>query len=530
MLRNKPKLQYCGITIILSNPSRFDKTSLLTANASTLFNNYCLQPDFNQMQCDVRVMEDKSEFLNGTRAVLLLGEAAMHEWVPATKGNNLNEMRGSPLYIGEVPAIASYFPQDAADRKGHEQALNEQSKEYAGEEGDNNEDDDEGDVKRFSTTKRRNYAFWLKKDVEKVKNLIRSGSIKWPIEESPEYILYPPSDVVINMLTKARDETIDFDIETDYEDANLLCFSFTISGRVVYCVPVLNYYYKWAYPDLHFIMRALAIACSNNIVVAHNGAAFDFLVMAFKYSIAVLRPFDTMLAMHRCFPDIEKSLGHCVSLWTYQTFHKDEDSRAYRTKEQMMQKLLYCGKDVFTMRLVRLGIMKFASTIPGLTDSIALAQRSIVPYSTTTLQGILYSKQKLDAVCKENDEWMMQYLRMIKLLIGESGMEQIWNGKKKVAAFPSSNPQCIRYFHELLGYGIQGRGKPDRETGERKPSLGKKAMYRLAIKHNNPVITLTLLYRQLKRETGSLKFIPWKGDNGKIINRDKYGQTQPQLL
>ena len=155
MLRNKPKGKYSGLTIVMSNPSRFDKEwkpgigNLLSANGGTLFND-CLQPELNSMLCDVRVMEDTSPWLEGTKCILLLGQAAMHQWCPDTRKNTLNEMRGSLLYVGEIPAIATFFPQDAADFKNYEQSHNELSKEYSGGDELSEDSEDEGDVKAFS--------------------------------------------------------------------------------------------------------------------------------------------------------------------------------------------------------------------------------------------------------------------------------------------------------------------------------------------------------------------------------------------
>ena len=58
MLRHKPKFSYCGLTIVLSNPSRFDVLKLLSSRGGDFFENFCLQPDYNLMQCDVRLAED----------------------------------------------------------------------------------------------------------------------------------------------------------------------------------------------------------------------------------------------------------------------------------------------------------------------------------------------------------------------------------------------------------------------------------------------------------------------------------------
>ena len=512
MLRNKPKLSYCGLTVILSNPSRFDKLNLLTATGGVFFDNHCLQPDYNRMRCDIRLLEDKTSFLPNTKCILLLGEAAMHHYVPDTRNNSLNEMRGSPLYVGDIPAIASYFPQDCADLKDHESTFNPESKNYSGEE--RTEIEDDGDVKSFSNTKRGNYAFWLHSDVKKCKRILQTGDKQWPTEAPPIYKIYPAAQEVIDVLSNTKDCWMDFDIETDYEEQNLLCFSFTFDGRVVYSVPVLDNNYRPAYSRLYEIIRALVIAIKNNTLVAHNGAAFDFFVLGYKYHIPVYKVYDTMLAMHRCYPDVEKSLGHCVSLWTYQRFHKDQDSGSYITKDQMLEKLKYCAKDVFTLYLVRNAIQKYEKTVVGLSDSIACAQRSIRPYLVTMLQGIRYSAEEVEKRCKENDELMMQYNRIIECLIGPNGMIDVRKAVKgKAKMFAGSNKQCVEYFHNMLGYPVVARSP---KTGD--PALGKKAIYKLALREKNPVITFVMLYRKVQKEFGALSFIPWKDDDGKVVN------------
>jgi hypothetical protein len=195
----------------------------------------------------------------------------------------------------------------------------------------------------------------------------------------------------------------------------------------------------------------------------------------------------------------------------------------------MMDKLRYCAKDVFTMRLIRTNITKYAPTIPGLVDSIALANRSIRPYLTTVIQGILFDNQRRKGIIAENDKLMMNYLRVINLLIGETGMADVRSAVKHAkGAMPGSNPQCCRYFHELLGYKVAGRGKM-KQDGTRAPSLGKKNMYKLALMYDNPVITFILLYRVTQTETGYLKFCPWKDDKNKILTEERWEMLKATL-
>lgn len=513
MLRNKPKLTYSGLTIVLSNPSRFDTTRLLSANAGVMFNDHCLRPEMNIMQCDVRLADDPSPFLDDTKCILLAGEYAMHKLVPSSGNNSLNEMRGSVLQVNGMPAIATYFPQDACDIKSYEQQINKESKEYSGEDEHENEDSDDTGEKSHSPTKRSNYAFWIKQDVKKCKYILSNGV---PLHKEPTYKIYSSSQEVIDALLSTKNGYLWFDMETDYEEQNLLCFAFSFDGITIYSVPVLNYFYRSSYSNLHLILSALSVAIRDNTIVAHNGASFDFWVLATKYNIPVVKCYDTMIAQQRCFPDIEKSLGHCISLWTWESFHKDTDSGAYLTQEHMMAKLRYCVKDVYTMILVHRAITDYSKTIPGLIDSIKCAQDSIRPYLITSIQGIRYNEQKVIDLMKENDRLMMQYMRIIKLLIGESGMELVRKVVKgKAKAFPGSNSQCCEYFHNLLGYSVVSRSP---KTG--KPSLAKKALFKLALKYpDNPVITFCLMYRTIAKEYSTLKFKPWKDNDDNIIKK-----------
>lgn len=472
------------------------------------------------MQCDVRVADDKSPLLADTKCILLLGETAMKSWLPETRNNSLGELRGSVFHYNNIPAIASFFPQDAADSRAYEQQLNPLSKDYFvdGEGDDDSETFDS--VKRHGATKRGNYAFWLRADCRKVKTILTNGGkIPSPEFPQPQYKVYSSVDDICNALNKEEGKFLYFDIETDYEEHNLQCFSFTFDGRVVYSVPILDHNYKWAYSGVHYIMRSLAVALSRNTVVAHNGAAFDFFVLANKYRIPVTKCYDTMLAMHRCYPDIEKSLGHCTSLWTWEKFHKDEDSQGYMTHDQMMARLRYCGKDVYTMFLIHQAITKYARTIPGLEHSIQTAMDSIRPYLLTTLQGIKVDAELVQKSASENDRLMEQYDRIIKWFVGTSAVSEI---QSKPSFLAGSNKQCCKYFHDLLGYPVVARSMKTQE-----PSLAKKAMFKLALKHDNPVIQLVLAYREVAKEYGTYKFVPWLDDEGKRGDKTilEYGQN-----
>jgi hypothetical protein len=511
MLRSKPKFLYSGLTLVMSNPSRFDTVRLMSN--SNFIDQYCFQPEFGIMNCDIRLMQDDSPFLDGTKCIMLLGDSAMQKYAPMTRLNTIHEMRGSIFMYKDIPCIPSYLSEDCTDRSNYEAEHNPLAEGYDDEENYNGEDEETGDVKAMSKTSRKNYGFWLFKDIAKAKHIIRFGL---PIPKRPNIKVYPDADEVIGVLQDTKNQYMDFDIETDYEDQNLLCFAFTF-GDCIYSVPVLDYQYHWAYPQLTKIIKALHCAIISNTVVAHNGHAFDFFVLAKKYRIGIVKAWDTMMATHRCFPGVEKSLGHSISLWTFLNFHKDMDSEKYYTQDDMMKKLLYCAHDVHGMREVRLAIQKYAKTIPGLESSIETAMASIRLYLICTLQGIRYDPIRVQAKITENDKLMEQYIRLCRILIGPGGMKEVQSAVRgKPGAFPGSRTQCAKYFHDILGYPVIFKSP---KTGE--PSLGKKTMFKLQIEHDNPVIAIVNAYRGVQKETGVLSFNPWRDDNGIIPPREK---------
>src|SRR5688500_13988732 len=122
MIRHQPKFNYNGLTIILSNGRRFDKTELLTGVAGWFFNNDCIQPEANRWQCDIRLITDTSPLLSNTKVILLLGEHAHRLWHGI--GTTIDEHRGSPIVKDGIICISSFLPQDCIDMVDHESRLN----------------------------------------------------------------------------------------------------------------------------------------------------------------------------------------------------------------------------------------------------------------------------------------------------------------------------------------------------------------------------------------------------------------------
>ena len=443
--------------------------------------------------------------------MLFRSEYATHKWIPVTNGNSIGEIRGGLYSINNIPAIPTFTIQDACDYKAFETSLNPLSKDYvvSAEEGtDEDGEEDEGDVKRHGRTKRSNYFFWIKRDLWKAKQILSGYK---PASVASTYKTFPLAEEVVRELSSCESQLVYIDIETDIEEANIQCFSFAVGDGPIYNVPILDHQYRLDYNPVStcHIFRALATAAKKNIFVAHNGSNFDFLVFAFKYRIAINKAYDTLLAMHRCFPAIEKSLGHCISYWTWENFHKDEDSIGYYTEKQMYDRLKYCGKDVHGMRLVHRAITNYSRTVPGLEHSIETANAAIRPYLTATIQGIRMDLESVKELMKEYDRLLNQYIRIINLLIGDECLKTIRTEMRgKISSFAGSSTQQIKYFHDMLGYPVVARSQETRE-----PSLGKKALFKLALANpDNPVIPFIIAYRTVKKAWSTLNIVPWSID------------------
>ena len=514
-MRHKPKYDYSGLTIVLSNPSRNDKVELISGHAGHYFNERCLQPSVDRSQCDIRLSDTIDEgLLPGTKGILLLGERSFQEWTGGKLYKNyiLHEQRGYPLSCSlnsSIPCIASYIPQDCVDIKDHESRLNL----LLNSEHEHFETStDSGDEKRrHGKTARSNWKFWLLQDTRKIISCLeesRRGMGLYGTESlygKISYNLFPSSKDVIELLRSTKDKDLFLDIETDPE-WNITVFGFSFGNSpIVYVVPLLRYHYAPAYgSSTPFILKALSQAMVSNTVVCHN-AMFDLLILAWKYHIPVGRNiFDTMVAHHRCFPGMEKSLGHCCSIWTTDTYHKDEGIFNPHNSEQEQALWQYNGRDVAAMKKIKPAIEDYARRIPGLIDSIAQGNSSIRPYLISTLQGIEYDEQARLKIVKDNDIIMTGLLRTIRMLTGDEAWKYYSKGSDK--ALPSSNPQCAKYFHDLLGYKVV---KHSAKTG--KPSLDEKSILKLRIKHHeNPVLELILSFRERAKESSTLGFVPWK--------------------
>jgi hypothetical protein len=472
-MRSLPTTKYSGYTVILSAPSRFDIKAgrLISGVAADWFEESVLPAGYSLHNIEVRDISCRDPFLPDTRFISLHGRQAAEAY------NFPIERHGYPFMVNRCPALVAFDPQDCNDHRNMR----------------DDEDDDEDsvsdrEVKDKAPTRRKNWRFWTQWHVKKLLTLKH--------EALPKLIpiLRPRLDDAIQVLNQVQPgDDIYLDIETSRIHGCLTCigFSTTRSFPRVYVVPVYTYDGALAYGQFHRFHRALSLAMARGKTVAHNGAGFDFLVLRSFYKFPFpADPYDTMLANHRCFPEIEKSLAHLIAQWTWLPYHKDEN-REPRCHDDDTIQWNYNAKDVYALKPIKDAQTRYAAGDPGLRASIAQANDSIVPYLETTRTGLRLDMLKLANTANKLELKKSVYQRIASILAAKP-----FN--------PGSADQCRKFFFDTLHY------PPVARTDTGKPAIGSKQLYQLQLKHNNPLIPIILKYREAAKDLSNLESEPFE--------------------
>lgn len=486
VLRHKPVLPYNGLTVILSHPGRNDLKGQLISGMSGSFFENAIKP-FNRYGCDIRTQNSisaASPILPGTKCVMLLGSETLG--IIGKSGQAVEVLRGSPFVIGGIVYLPSFHSQDALDRKNYEQSLNPL---FGGQEADIESDSDtdtESDTKDRSKTSRKNFRFWLEQDIKKAVRICKEGLRP----NTCNYRLEPNSDDLIQWMRGLRGQRVFFDIETTLDTKQITCFSLGVGPSEVWAVPLIRYDNTPAYnyPTQARIFGALASVFQHNTIVVHN-SAFDLFILLWKYHIPpppIGQIEDTMVMHHRLYAEVEKSLGHCVSLYSDQPYHKDEGVFHPHNSAQEKQLLLYNAKDVETLALVYDGLLERGRLLKAL-DSFKQANDSIRAYLTMSYRGI---RLDTDALCKHIDNIRRRQdiieNKILPVLVG-------------YPLNPRSPVQVSKYLYEQLGCDRPKDGE----------LTGKKALYRIALKRNIPALKVIIALRSMGREASALGFTLW---------------------
>lgn len=490
-----PQFGYCGLTIVTAHPSRFDNETLLSGRAGSLVD-AALSPVCNRLQCYIMTAEEfnRRTLPQGTKVVLLLGEYAHKKFFTET---SLMEQRGAPAVDSEtnVVYVSSIFPQDAEDRWDIE---GKQNIHRIIIDRENENDEDAGEIDEKSThgrTKRKNYKFWLRRDLKKTAAIVKEG-LK---VHTAELNIYPSPEEVIEELSTTKNQRLYFDLEND-ENLNVTCLGYAFGKTRAICVPMFQTHYtpkRYFYDPLTTckILRAFAVAFRDNEVVVHN-AAWDLFLMFWKYRINLPKKiFCTMVAWNRLYPEVEKSLGHVLSFLTHQPYHKNEGAFAPFNTKQAESLYYYNAKDVASLPLIYEEIIFEAARL-GAAESIAQANASIRPYLIMQLHGMRVDRGAQQSIRESANRRTLQMERILKLLVG-------------FELNPRSPKQVAAYLYDK------------RKIADRPPKdlTASKTLLQLYLKTNLEVIPYILEARGQSMRRSKVTFVDFPGAKFFFLNK-----------
>ena len=140
------------------------------------------------------------------------------------------------------------------------------------------------------------------------------------------------------------------------------------------------------------------------------------------------------------------------------------------------------------MREVHLAQLEFLSDHPDYAASVAQANREVYPYLLCQLRGLHVDEDLLNKLRKEKTRRVANLRRIAITLSGEKNFN------------PGSAKQCIDFFHGTLKYEVVART----EAGA--PKMDQKALYKLRLKNNNPLLDVIIAYRIVAKELSMLQF------------------------
>lgn len=489
-----PTYTYSGLTIMLDRPSRFDTHHLISGHSGNYFDN--LLSPLTRFNCEIRLSSDHRPFLPNTNTILLLGQAALERF---KSNSGLLTYRGSPFRVTlpdgqSVICLATVTPQDSFDRVSYEDSGDGDS-----DEGDDGTAADAGLEKEYQKTRRRNFRFWLHHDVRKI---VRINKDKGLLRNYPSFntALCPGIDNLLTIMQTWSNGYLTIDIETD-PIQQLTCFSFlyahtkilseiTDNQLTVYTIPFKRSDGSLFYSHLHYakLFRELCLAEQRNTVVGHN-LSFDLFVLLFKYHFHLpLNLADTMVRHHRLFPEVEKSLGHCISYYTDLPYHKDEGVFDPKNREQELALWQYNAKDVITTFII-FCLQEAYLVKAGAVESAELGCKAIKSCLLMQYEGCLADVEYTNKLVTELDEKLVQYRRILKLLTGRELNAGSWQ-------------QVSNYLYRDLGY-----------TKPLKKPTDKENLFKLYNKTHIPSIRVILAYKIDAKRAGSMRKVRlWRND------------------
>jgi hypothetical protein len=422
-------------------------------------------------------------FVPGAR-ILMLGDAPLQL---AGLDRNLNKHRGYCLYVPcprtqhQHMAVATYHPIDCWDMVAEE---------------DDDEDDDAAESKDVGGTKRRNFLAWALHDFLK---LTKQPGPRWALDllPNPTFNLYADaSEAARWLLALPAGTVLTLDIECRIQDHVLDCIGLRANGQayVVGCYRPDNTLAFKSRAELALFWRALMTTFLRaDITVCGHNLGFDLSILCVLWGLPLpANLYDTMIAMHRAEPLLEKSLSHAISHSLYTGRNHKADICPNLSFENYNRLRQYNAEDLVRTEQLRAAQLRNAADRPDLLTAIRQGNELLFSTLMMSLTGIPTSSAHIAASRERLLLKAEQLRRIIEILTG-------------VPDFNPGSPQQVAHFiYTRLGYPVL------EETDSGAPATGSKILYTLQTKQNNPLFPLLVQYKETRKAATAMDFKPLK--------------------
>lgn len=291
----------------------------------------------------------------------------------------------------------------------------------------------------------------------------------------------------LNDSSKVEQPFLTYDIETAY--GQITCFGLAFSQHEAMCIPTTKGYWGGITP-LKFILEAIHEALTHPTVLkVGQNISFDIQYLVRAFGILPSKPwYDTMIAQHSCYSEMQKGLGFLASVYTNESYYKDDLKTWQSNMSDSNMLWTYNAKDAALTYEVKLALDKEMKEL-GVEHTFNFMMELVEPLIYMMLRGLRF------------DESKRQYYRDVlipQLKSKVDGLQTIYGDVN-----PSS-PKQVGELITRLGLDIP----INKRTG--KPTTNKKAIEKLARKNPelNEIVSIrnerTIISNYIDIETDSV--------------------------
>jgi len=301
---------------------------------------------------------------------------------------------------------------------------------------------------------------------------------------------------------------VNTDVEVSVSRRSITCFSLARSTTEAMCIPLLDEHWQpffSAAEELEIVKKMASIVSCESTILCNQNLPFDLWIYFNEWGLTPAAPyFDTMCAFSILNPGLKKDLGTINAFQTDMPYYKD-DGKAWIEEKQM--------KDIvaFWRYSAADSTQALEAAIGNSWNDGLLLQLEKEGFATTMELTMNPVELVLDMMVRGIKVDIEQLDKLQGIYQGE--INETLEALAEIVGFPlnpNSPKQCQKYFYEDLGLAPY----VNRKTG--KPTLDKKALVRLARKHESRAAAQTILSIRRKKKLKSTYFDVSLSSDGRL--------------